>query len=308
MTTQNGNRYAKPEDLTKFAWLSIAAAIATIVLKMIAAMITNSVGLLSDAAESLVNLVAAVVALITLRIAIRPSDNDHPYGHSKAEYFSAALEGIMIFVAALFIIGSAISRLLHPVMPESIGLGLLINVVAGVVNGVVALILYRSGKRHRSATLLADSKHLFTDVLTSIAVLLGVGLVAIFKMPILDAIVALLAGINIIFMGIQIIKTAVDGLMDAALPDEVVEALNNILDKHRVENHTDFHAVRTREAGNRRFMSLHVLVPGEWSVKKGHDYVENLIDELVDQVPDLRVQAHLEPIGDPKSYEDINDI
>ncbi len=271
-------------------------------------MLTNSVGLLSDAAESLVNLVAAVIALITLRIAIRPADDDHPFGHSKAEYFSAALEGVMIFVAAVFIIGSAIMRMFNPVMPEQLGIGLLINALAGVVNGAVALILYRSGKKHRSATLLADSKHLFTDVLTSIAVLLGVGLVAIFKMAILDAIVALLAGFNIIFMGIQIIKTAIDGLMDIALPEEVVKNLESVLENRRKKDKTDFHAVRTREAGNRRFMNVHVLVPGEWSVKQGHDYVENLIDELVDQVPDLRVQAHLEPIGDPKSYEDINDI
>ena len=223
MNAPSSNRYAKPEDLTKFAWLSIAAALTTIVLKLTAAMLTNSVGLLSDAAESLVNLVAAVIALITLRIAIRPADDDHPFGHSKAEYFSAALEGVMIFVAAVFIIGSAIMRMFNPVMPEQLGIGLLINALAGVVNGAVALILYRSGKKHRSATLLADSKHLFTDVLTSIAVLLGVGLVAIFKMAILDAIVALLAGFNIIFMGIQIIKTAIDGLMDIALPEEVVK-------------------------------------------------------------------------------------
>ncbi|MDK7733046.1 cation diffusion facilitator family transporter [Propionimicrobium lymphophilum] len=308
MNAPSSNRYAKPEDLTKFAWLSIAAALTTIVLKLTAAMLTNSVGLLSDAAESLVNLVAAVIALITLRIAIRPADDDHPFGHSKAEYFSAALEGVMIFVAAVFIIGSAIMRMFNPVMPEQLGIGLLINALAGVVNGAVALILYRSGKKHRSATLLADSKHLFTDVLTSIAVLLGVGLVAIFKMAILDAIVALLAGFNIIFMGIQIIKTAIDGLMDIALPEEVVKNLESVLENRREKDKTDFHAVRTREAGNRRFMNVHVLVPGEWSVKQGHDYVENLIDELVEQVPDLRVQAHLEPIGDPKSYEDINDI
>ena len=190
-------RYAPPKDLSAYAWLSIGAALTTIALKAFAAWLTGSVGLLSDAAESVVNLVAAVVALIVLKISIKPADDDHQFGHSKAEYFSAITEGVMIFVAAAFIIISAIQRLIDPVMPEQLSVGLLISVGASVVNGAAAWVLHRVGKRERSATLVADAKHLATDVVTSVAVLVGVGLVAAFSSPMLDAVVALGAGLNI---------------------------------------------------------------------------------------------------------------
>nr|WP_076388974.1 cation diffusion facilitator family transporter [Vaginimicrobium propionicum] len=301
--TKLDSRYERPEDLRKYAWLSIAAAIATILIKSTAALITGSVGLFSDAAESAVNLVAAIAALLALTIAIRPADDDHQFGHSKAEYFSAALEGIMIFVAAAFILYAAIERLIHPKMPEQLGIGLLISVVAALINGATSLVLYRTGKKHRSATLIGDAKHLFTDVITSIAVLAGVGLVLVFNQPILDPIVAILAGINILVMGVNIVRSAMSGLMDVALPQDVLDSIEQVLDEHRSDQ-IDFHAIRTREAGNLRFMEIHVLTPGDWTVKRGHDYVEELIDELVAVVPDMRVSAHLEPIEDPKSYED----
>ncbi|CAM2980369.1 cation diffusion facilitator family transporter [Actinomyces slackii] len=301
-------RYAPPKDLSKYAWLSIAAALATIALKGFAAWLTGSVGLLSDAAESVVNLVAAVVALIVLKISIRPADDDHQFGHSKAEYFSAVIEGVMIFVAAAFIIISAVERIITPVMPEQLGAGLIISTLASLLNGAVAWVLYRTGRQERSLTLVADAKHLATDVVTSGAVLLGVALVAIFQSPVLDAVVALGAGLNIMWTGFTLIRESVAGLMDAAPSAQAVAVVEEVLERHRRTGVIDFHAVRLREAGNRRFMDLHVLVPAAWSVKQGHDFTEEIIDELVAADPTLRISAHLEPIEDPRSYEDQADI
>ena len=301
-------RYAPPKDLSAYAWLSIGAAVTTIALKAFAAWITGSVGLLSDAAESVVNLVAAVVALIVLKISIKPADDDHQFGHSKAEYFSAIVEGVMIFVAAAVIIISAIGRLIEPVMPEQLNVGLLISVGASAVNGGAAWFLHRVGTRERSATLVADAKHLATDVVTSAAVLVGVGLVAVFDSPVLDAIVALGAGMNIMWTGFKLVSESVAGLMDVAPSQEAQARIEAVLTRYRLDGRIGFHAVRVREAGNRRFADMHVLVPGAWSVKEGHDFTERVIDELVAVDPNLRVSAHLEPIEDPKSYEDVEDV
>ena len=301
-------RYAPPKDLSAYAWLSIGAAVATIALKAFAAWLTGSVGLLSDAAESVVNLVAAVVALIVLKISIKPADDDHQFGHSKAEYFSAIVEGVMIFVAAAVIIISAIGRLIEPVMPEQLNVGLLISVGASAVNGGAAWFLHRVGTRERSATLVADAKHLATDVVTSAAVLVGVGLVAVFDSPVLDAIVALGAGMNIMWTGFKLVSESVAGLMDVAPSQEAQARIEAVLARYRLDGRIGFHAVRVREAGNRRFADMHVLVPGAWSVKEGHDFTERVIDELVAVDPNLRVSAHLEPIEDPKSYEDVEDV
>ena len=301
-------RYAPPKDLSAYAWLSIGAAVTTIALKAFAAWITGSVGLLSDAAESVVNLVAAVVALIVLKISIKPADDDHQFGHSKAECFSAIVEGVMIFVAAAVIIISAIGRLIEPVMPEQLNVGLLISVGASAVNGGAAWVLHRVGTREHSATLVADAKHLATDVVTSAAVLVGVGLVAVFDSPVLDAIVALGAGMNIMWTGFKLVSESVAGLMDVAPSQEAQARIEAVLTRYRLDGRIGFHAVRVREAGNRRFADMHVLVPGAWSVKEGHDFTERVIDELVAVDPNLRVSAHLEPIEDPKSYEDVEDV
>ena len=302
------SRYSPPKDLSRYAWLSIGAALATIALKGAAAWLTGSVGLLSDAAESVVNLVAAAVALIVLKIAAKPADADHQFGHSKAEYFSAVVEGVMIFVAAAFIIISAIERLINPQMPEQLGAGLAVSVIASLLNGAVAWALYRAGRRERSMTLVADAKHLATDVVTSAAVLVGVALVAVFGSAVLDAVVALGAGLNIMWTGFTLIRDSVGGFMDIAPSAEVLQRVEEVLARHRRAGMIDFHAVRVREAGNRRFMELHVLVPAAWSVKKGHDFTEQVIDELIEADTSLRISAHLEPIEDPKSYEDLEDI
>lgn len=303
-TRDPGLRHRPPEDLSRFAWLSIAAAVATIVLKTWAWRVTGSVGLLSDAAESLVNLVAAIIALVVLKISIRPPDQNHQFGHSKAEYFSAAPEGIMIFVAAALILVQAGDRLLHPTPLDNLGIGLLVSVVASVINGVVARILSVNGRRRRSMTLIADGRHLFTDVITSVGVVVGIALVWLTGWHRLDAIVALAVGVNILITGARLIGQSGAGLMDIALPSQVNDEILAFLDS-RSSKTLKFHAVRTREAGYRRFLEFHMLVPGEWTVQHGHDVMEDLIDDLITRWPELRVMGHLEPIEDPRSYEDI---
>lgn len=292
-------------DLTKYGWLAVATALVTIALKTGAWLVTGSVGLLADAAESVVNLVAAIVALIALKIAAKPADKNHHFGHTKAEYFSAAAEGIMIFVAAASIIAFAVERLINPRELESIGIGVAISVVAAIINGVVARILITAGRKHRSITLRADGKHLMTDVYTSAGVVVGIGLVALSGWTWLDPVVAIAVGINILVAGSKLVIESVAGLMDVSLSKEENARIRQILDEHTKENTIEFHAVRTRESGTRQFMEMHMLVPGDWSVQRGHDAMEDLIDVLVEEFPDLKVTGHLEPIEDPRSYEDM---
>jgi cation diffusion facilitator family transporter len=297
-------RHPQPEDLTRFAWLSIAAALLTIGLKGSAWLVTDSVGLLSDAAESLVNLVAAIVALVALRVVLLPPDRNHNFGHSKAEYFSAAVEGVMIFVAAAVILVASVERFLNPSPIENVGVGLLISVVASAVNGTVAWVLLRAGRRHRSITLTADGRHLLTDVWTSVGVVVGVVLVWLTGWERLDPVVAFAVGVNILVTGWGLIRSSTAGLMDVSLPAEDNERIRGIIERFTAEDIT-FHAFRTRESGHRRFMEMHLLVPGAWSVQRGHDLAEDITDALLAEYPDLRVSCHLEPIEDPRSYEDI---
>jgi cation diffusion facilitator family transporter len=290
-------------DLTRFAWLSIGAALLTIALKTGAWWITGSVGLLSDAAESVVNLVAAIVALVALRVAVRPADRKHHYGHSKAEYFSAASEGLMIFVAAAVILYTSVQRFLNPQPLENVGIGLAVSVLASAVNGGVALVLLRAGARYRSITLTADGKHLMTDVWTSAGVVVGVLLVALTGWERLDPVVAFAVGVNILVTGWKLISSASSGLMDISLPKEDDEVIRGVLDRFSSAD-VSWHRLLTREAGHRRFIQFDLLVPGEWSVQRGHDLVEDITDALVAEFPDIDVLCHLEPVEDPRSYED----
>ena len=290
-------------DLRRFAWLSIAAAIVTIGLKSGAYLLTGSVGLLSDAAESVVNLVAAIVALIALGVAARPFDEEHHFGHTKAEYFSAAIEGIMIFVAAGFILWTSVERCLNPAPLENVGIGLGISVVASAINGAVAVVLGRAGRAHRSITLVADGKHLMTDVWTSAGVVVGVLLVALTGWLQLDAVIAFLVGLNIIWTGWHLIAQSVDGLMDRALSATEHERLQLILDGFASED-VRFHSVQTRVAGHARFISMHVLLPGAWTIQQGHDLVEDVEARLTSEFDHAQVFTHMEPIEDPRSYED----
>lgn len=291
-------------DLTRFAWLSIAAAIVTIALKTGAWALTGSVGLLSDAAESVVNLVAAVVALIALKVAASPANGRYPYGRTKAEYLSAAIEGVMIFVAAAVILVTAVERFVHPRPIENVGVGLVISVVASVVNGAVALVLLRVGERHRSMTLVADGRHLMTDVVTSVGVVAGVGLVWLTGYERLDPIVAFAVGVNIVVTGVRLIMQSMAGLLDVTLPAEENARITEILRSHTTAE-TRFHGLQTRVSGRERYATVHVLVPDEWTVHRGHAFIDDVERELRAAVPGLTVLSHLEPINDPASYEDI---
>ena len=283
-----------PVGLTRFAWLSIAAALVTITLKASAYLLTGSVGLLSDAAESVVNLVAAVVALIALRVAAKPADDNHHYGHGKAEYFSAGIEGLMIFVAAAVILVSAVNRFLHPAAIESVGIGLAISTVASVVNGIVGLLLLRAGRAHRSVTLTADGKHLLTDVWTSVGVIVGVLLVALTGWQRLDPVVAALVGVNILITGYRLVSQSVTSLLDAALPEEDVVRLTAVLDRLRTAD-VDFSDLRTRESGRHRFVALTVLVPGSWTVEQAHDVADHVETAIAADLAHTEVQTHIEP-------------
>jgi cation diffusion facilitator family transporter len=283
-----------PPQLAKFAWLSIAAALLTIGLKSGAYLLTGSVGLLSDAAESLVNLVAAVVALIALHVAARPADDNHNFGHGKAEYFSAGIEGMMIFVAAAFILFTSFQRFMHPAALESVGLGLLISTAATAVNGAVGILLLRAGAAHRSVTLTADGKHLLTDVWTSVGVVVGVLLVALTGWQRLDPIVAAIVGINILVTGFRLVSQSVTSLLDAAMPAEDLARVTAVLDRMRSAD-LDFDNLRTRESGRHRFVSLTVLVPADWTVERGHALADDVEVAISLDLPDTDVQTHLEP-------------
>lgn len=290
------------QNLTRFAWLAIATALVTIALKVAAYYVTGSVGLLSDAAESVVNLVAAFVALIVLHVAAKPADDRHHFGHSKAEYFSAAVEGIMIFVAALIIIVAAVRRFLQPQELEQVGIGLAISVVAAIINGVVAVVLLRAGRRNNSITLEADGKHLMTDLVTTIGVVIGVLLVVWTGWLRLDPVIAFLVGCNIIVTGWGLVRRSVDGLMDHTMSPEDNERLVEVL-RTFASDEVAFHDVRTRDAGADSHVSMHVLVPGHWTVQRGHDLLEEVEAAVRTELHRCQVTTHLEPIEDPRSYE-----
>jgi cation diffusion facilitator family transporter len=296
----------KRSSLTRFAWLSIAAALATIALKSAAYLLTGSVGLLSDAVESLVNLVGALVALTMLIIAARPPDDEHTFGHSKAEYFASAIEGILILGAAAAISFTAIDRLIYPRPLEQIGIGLLVSTIASVINLVVARVLLKAGKKYESITLEADGKHLMTDVWTSVGVIGGLIVVAISGWTVLDPIVALLVAVNIIWTAIDLLRRSVNGLMDAALPDAEQEIIASVMEQYR-KKRVDFHALRTRQAASRRFVSVHMLVPGKWTVHDAHHLAEDFESDLRAALGDAIIQTHLEPIDDEISMIDVNE-
>lgn len=290
-------------SLTRYAWLSIAAAIITIGMKTAAYLITGSIGLLSDALESLVNLAGAIMAMAMLVIAARPPDEEHAYGHSKAEYFSSGVEGALITIAAITIIISAINRLMNPQPLEQPGIGLAVSLAASGVNLLVGLILIRAGKRYNSITLEADGKHLMTDVWTSIGVVIGLVLVVITGLDWLDPVIALLVAVNIIYTGVKLLKRSAYGLLDTALPNETMNKVRAVLDKF-VGDGVKYHALRSREAAARSFVSVHILVPGSWTVQRGHEFLERIEAEVREVVPGVTVFTHLEPEGDPTSYED----
>lgn len=289
--------------LTQIMWLAIAAAAVTLALKVVAWLVTGSVGLLSDAAESIVNLVAAGFGLIALKWASRPADEGHAYGHDKANYLSAGFEGGLILIAAATILYSAIDRLLDPVALEAVGVGLAIAIVATVINFVVGRVLIREGRRHGSLILEADGRHLITDVWTSVGVVVGVALVSATGWEWLDPVVAILVALNIIRIGGMLVRESTAGLMDRALTPGELAAVESVLDRFRGPE-TAFHALRTRRAGPRAFISFHLLVPGDWSVQRGHDLAEEVEAALRERFDQATIFTHLEPLEDPVSFHD----
>jgi cation diffusion facilitator family transporter len=288
--------------LTRFAWLSVGAAVITIALKTTAYFLTGSVGLLSDALESIVNLVGATLALVMLAIAARPADKSHTYGHSKAEYFSSGIEGALILVAAISIIYTAIERLINPQPLEKIGIGLIVSLAATMVNLTVSIILQRAGKKYNSISLASNGKHLMTDVWTSGGVLVGVGAVALSRWQTLDPIVAILVALNIIWTGIGIMRKSVAGLMDSALPAKEMAIIEKVIQESLVPG-VEIHALRTRQSAANKFISMHVLVPGDWTVTHGHEVVTVIEGGVSSALPGSVVITHFEPLDTPISHE-----
>jgi len=294
----------QPEgDLRRFAFLSIAAAVVTIGMKTVAWRLTGSVGLLSDALESLVNLVAAIITLVMLIVAARPPDDDHAYGHEKAEYFASGAEGALILLAAVGIGWTAAGRLLSPQPLEQVGWGVVVSTGASLVNLVVSRVLLAAGKRHHSIALEADAHHLLTDVWTSAGVLAAIGLVAATGWIILDPIIALVVAAQIVWTGVRLLRRSALGLLDTALAPEEQAALRAVLARHEGPE-LQFHAVRTRQAASRRFVSMHVLVPGTWSVRRGHELAEQIEAEVRGSLHNATVFTHLEALEDPASFQD----
>ncbi len=279
----------------RYMTVSVGAAVATIALKSAAAWLTGSVGFLSDAVESVVNLIAAVVGLMALRAAARPPDDVHHFGHGNAEYLSAAIEGAMILVAALVIIATSIRRLIYPSPIEGLGVGLALSTAAAAINCVVGLVLIRVGREHRSMTLQADGKHLMTDVWTTVGVLVGIVLVAIFHWEILDPIIGLTVGLNIVRAGYGLLRRSMSGLLDAALPPDEAAKVDAVIHRYRNDRPVEFHALRTQESGRQRFVYVDVQVPGEWTVKRAHDLVEEFETDIAAALPNVVTFTHLEP-------------
>lgn len=292
------------KTLQRYAWLSIGAALLTLALKWWAWWVTGSVGLLSDALEGFVNLGAALLALWMLRLAASPPDAKHPYGLSKAEYLSAGVEGTLIVVAAAAIIASALPRLASPRPLDEPALGLVASGTAAAVNLAVALVLLRAGRAHHSITLEADGKHLMTDVWTSAGVIAGVTIVAFTGWLVLDPLIAIAVGVHIVFSGVGLMRRSVLGLLDVAIAGAEQGEIGRIFSEYSKRYGISFHAVRTRQAGARRFIAFHLLVPDEWTVSQAHKLSEEIEARIRELVPNASIESHIEPISDPASYDD----
>lgn len=288
--------------LRQYALLSVSAAIVTIILKVIAYRITGSAGLFADALESGVNLLAAVTAFASLVYAARPADRNHAFGHEKIEYFSSGLEGVLIIIAGLVTVAEGVRRIINPEPLQEIALGLIVAGVAGFINLVAGYLILRAGRFYRSIVLEADGKHLLTDVWTTVAVLLGLGLVSVTGYAQIDAALAMIVGVHIIVIGLGLVHKSFNGLMDHALPDETQEQIRTII-RQQLPEKADFHMLRTRQAGRRRFADFHLLVPGDMTVTAGHQIVEEVEKKLMEQMPDITLSIHLEPIEEQCSWE-----
>ena len=293
------------KSLNKYLYLSIAAAIVTILLKFYAFHVTGSMGLLSDALESFVNLFAALFALLMLHLSRKPADQEHEFGHGKAEYFSSAVEGALILIAAFTIIRSALPRIIDPLPLENISTGLFFSLLASLVNLLVGLVLINNGKKKKSLLVEADGRHLMTDVYTSVGVILGIILVELTGWLIIDPIIAILVGLNIIYSGYKLLHRSARELMDASIPEDELERVTAYLDSLG-DREIEYHSLLTRMSGPRRFISMHLLVPGDWSVKRGHDCADEVEETIIAMFREpVTVSTHIEPVEDPASMRDI---
>ncbi|QRX63239.1 cation transporter [Dysgonomonadaceae bacterium zrk40] len=293
------------KSLNKYLYLSLAAATITILLKFYAFHVTGSMGLLSDALESFVNLFAALFALLMLHLSRKPADQEHEFGHGKAEYFSSAVEGALILIAAFTIIRSALPRIIEPQPLENITTGLLFSLLASLVNLVVGVVLINNGKKKKSLLVEADGRHLMTDVYTSVGVILGIILVELTGWLIIDPIIAILVGLNIIYSGYRLLHRSARELMDASIPEDELERVTTYLDSLS-EREIEYHSLLTRMSGPRRFISMHLLVPGDWSVKRGHDCADEVEETIIAMFHEpVTVSTHIEPVEDPASMRDI---
>ncbi|MEA4942916.1 MAG: cation diffusion facilitator family transporter [Propionicimonas sp.] len=298
MTAPSAHPPIDQRGLERFVWLSLGVSVVVLAIKLVAAVLTGSVGLWSDALESTVNVVAAGVALWAMKLSAKPADHNHDFGHGKAEYFSAAIEGAMIFVAAGVIVVGAVLRFFRPVELERLDLGLLLSAVATVINLAVGLVLVRAGRRYRSITLEADGKHLLTDVWTSAGVLVAIGLVLLTGWVWFDPLIALLVGLNILYTGYGLVRRATVGLLDGTLPPQDVATVNEVL--HELAGHpaVQIAEIKTRESGRQRFVYATITVPGEWTVKRSHDLADDVEHAVARALPGTTTFVHIEPSED----------
>lgn len=292
------------KSLAPIVWVSIIASILTIGIKSAAYFLTGSVGFMSDAMESLINLAAGIVAFIMLTIASRPPDVEHPFGHDKAEYFSSLFEGVLIVIAALGIGYTAINRLYHPRPLESLNVGMLLSVLATLINLVTSRILLHYGKKHNSITLEADAHHLMTDVWTTVGIIAGIFLVKVTHWQVLDPVMAIMVAMSIVYTGTRLIYRSMDGLMDSKLCEKDLITIQGILDRYK-EKDIVYHALYTRKASSKRFISFHLLFPGDFTVLKAHEITKVIEKEIAVQLPYSDIFIHLEPLDDPDAFDDI---
>ncbi len=291
------------KSLLKYTYLSIFTSTVVISLKILAYFLTKSVGFLSDAIESLVNLASAIIAYFMLKLAEKPADYNHPYGHTKAEYFSSLFEAGMIFIASLSIIFSAIQRIIHPKALEQISLGLVVSFLTTLINFFTAKILISAGKKNHSITLEADGHHLMTDVLTSVGVIVAVFLVQMTGFLILDSLVAIAVALNILFTAIVLIKRSVSGFLDESLDKKDLKIISKIFQKYEKKD-IKFHSIKSRQSAQKKFLSFHILLPNNWSIKKSHDLVDKIEKEIKKNLGEIEINSHLEPVDDKKSFEE----
>jgi cation diffusion facilitator family transporter len=297
------NSLLQKKSLAPIAWFSIIASILTIIIKWAAYEVTGSVGFLSDAMESFVNLAAGIVALTMLTIAAHPPDKEHPFGHDKAEYFSSLIEGILIVIAAIGIVYAAVNRIYHPRPLEELNIGMMLSVLASLINFLTARILLHYGRKHNSITLEADARHLMTDVWTTIGIIVGIVLVKLTSWQILDSLMAIGVAISIVYTGAKLIVRSTDGLMDSKLSEKELILIRNILDRYKEEG-IDYHALYTRQSSAKSFITFHLLIPGDLTIFQAHEFSKRIEKEIVAEMPFSNVFIHLEPLNDPDSFED----